>query len=219
MPPASSFFPPFSATLFAGFLARPLPLAPLNLLLATAIQHMHRQHGDVFDRMRSVEKPTFLIVPSDLPFAFILNADALSPTLKAVRSPVRESVSATIRGPISVLISLMEGKIDGDALFFTRTLSFSGDTEAVLALRNAVDGTEITLGHDIKKFLGPFARLASPIGGFLYHAWQRSNADLALIAGALTGSQEKRLNAQESAIEALQQQIRILAKPRARKQT
>jgi len=225
MPAAYLGFPPFSPTLIAGFLARPLPLAPLNLLLGNAVRHMHSQHPDVFDRMRIIENPTFLIVPTDLPFLFFLNVDSENPVLKAVRPDVyanraaNEKAAATICGPLSVLISLMEGKIDGDALFFTRALTFKGDTEAVLALRNAVDGAEIDLRHDTEKIAGPFlARLASPLTGLFARAWQRGNNDLGLVARALTGGHEKRLTTQENAIETLQQQVKTLVKSRARKQ-
>jgi len=41
------------------------------------------------------------------------------------------------------MIELLEGRADGDALFFSRTLTVEGDMEAVVALRNAIDGSEI----------------------------------------------------------------------------
>ncbi|HEC14815.1 MAG TPA: lipid carrier protein, partial [Rhodospirillales bacterium] len=46
---------------------------------------------------------------------------------------------------------------DGDALFFSRDLAIEGDTGAVVALRNAVDGAEIDLIEDLVSNLGPFA--------------------------------------------------------------
>lgn len=40
---------------------------------------------------------------------------------------------------------MIHGTLDGDALFFARDLVIEGDTEAVLALRNALDDAEIDL--------------------------------------------------------------------------
>jgi predicted lipid carrier protein YhbT len=39
-------------------------------------------------------------------------------------------------------MQLLEGKLDGDALFFSRDLVVDGDTEAVVMLRNIIDGAE-----------------------------------------------------------------------------
>jgi O2-independent ubiquinone biosynthesis accessory factor UbiT len=216
--------PRFSPVLIAGFLARPLPLAPLNLLLGRAMQQMHRQHKGVFDRMTAVTDPSFLIVPNDLPFALVMRVDAAKPSLKAVRRTAADalaaqhSVAATITGPFEALLALLEGKIDGDALFFTRALSFSGDTEAVLALRNAVDGAEIDLARDAAHLLGPFARLLAPLGGLFNTLWRRSSADMAAVAASLTGGQETRLRTQEEALEALERQVRTLSKRSNRRQ-
>jgi predicted lipid carrier protein YhbT len=42
-----------------------------------------------------------------------------------------------------VLVGMLDGSYDGDALFFSRDLVIEGDTSAVLALRNALDDAEI----------------------------------------------------------------------------
>jgi predicted lipid carrier protein YhbT len=41
-----------------------------------------------------------------------------------------------------VLLGMIDGTYDGDALFFSRDLTIEGDTEAVLALRNALENAE-----------------------------------------------------------------------------
>jgi len=56
-----------------------------------------------------------------------------------------------------MLIDLLEGRLDGDALFFSRELTVEGDTEAVLLLRNAVDSDEVDLFEDLLSVLGPLA--------------------------------------------------------------
>lgn len=50
---------------------------------------------------------------------------------------------------------MIDGRYDGDALFFTRDLSVEGDTEAVVCLRNALDDVEGSIADDVAAFFGP----------------------------------------------------------------
>ena len=56
---------------------------------------------------------------------------------------------------LSGLIGMAEGRLDGDALFFSRTLSIEGDMEATLALRNALDDARLDFGVILLGCLGP----------------------------------------------------------------
>lgn len=151
--------PPFSPVLLAGLAARPLPAAALQPALAMAMRTLRRRHPGLFDRLSSVGAPSFLIAPVDLPFAFLLETDPDRPRLRALSAKGAETqaASATIRGPLMTLIDLAEGRLDGDALFFSRDLVVEGDTEAVVALRNAIDDAEIDLIGDLLSALGPLA--------------------------------------------------------------
>lgn len=62
-------------------------------------------------------------------------------------------------GKLVLLLALLEGQIDGDAVFFSRSLTITGDMEAMLALRNALDDCNIDLPADIARMSGPFAPL------------------------------------------------------------
>jgi predicted lipid carrier protein YhbT len=62
---------------------------------------------------------------------------------------------ARIAGPLAALIGMVQGGYDGDALFFSRHIVIEGDTEAVLALRNALDDAEIDLAAEMARLLGP----------------------------------------------------------------
>ena len=46
---------------------------------------------------------------------------------------------ASVKGSLEALLALLEGRIDSDALFFTREIVIAGDTSAVVALRNVLD--------------------------------------------------------------------------------
>ncbi len=77
-----------------------------------------------------------------------------------------------IRGPILLLLGILDGSLDGDALFFHRAISVSGRTEAVVALRNAIEDAELR-PSDLLGLRGILARLAdSGISGGLSLARQ-----------------------------------------------
>jgi len=149
--------PPLSPVLLAGFALRPLPPVLLGPLLGLAMAAMRRRHPDVFERLEALGMVQFLIDPVDLPFGFLLRLGGPSPRLLAVRDgDDLGQPTATIRGPLLVLIDLLEGRLDGDAAFFSRDLVFEGDTEALLTLRNAVDSGEIDVVEDLLSLLRPF---------------------------------------------------------------
>lgn len=69
-----------------------------------------------------------------------------------------------MEGELVLLLALLEGRIDGDAVFFSRDLAVSGDMEAMLALRNALDDCEINLPSDLADMAGPLAPLVRRAG-------------------------------------------------------
>lgn len=150
--------PPVSPVLFVDLALRPLPPVLLGPFLHAAMTVMRHRHPDVFARLQSLEGTSILIDPVDLPLRFLLRLEPPSPTLRALgRNDDSGLPTATIRGPLLVLIDLLEGRLDGDAAFFSRDLWFEGDTEAVLVLRNAIDSGEIDLKADLVSVMGPLA--------------------------------------------------------------
>ncbi len=157
---------------------RPLPLAPLQPVLGIAVRGLLRRHRDAFARMAEAGSPVFLIDPIDLPFAFVLRLDLERPSLTATRQGGRQEVNATIRGPFSSLIDLLEGRRDGDSLFFSRDLAIEGETEAVVALRNALDSAEIDLEAEVLSRLGPLAGPARALVQRTRAVLERATEDL-----------------------------------------
>ncbi len=64
-----------------------------------------------------------------------------------------------IRGPLLMLLGILDGTLDGDALFFHRAIAVSGKTEAVVAMRNAIEDAELR-PSDLLGLRGALARLA-----------------------------------------------------------
>ncbi len=153
-----------------------LPLAPLGSALGLVLGAVLRRHLRIFDRLGTHAGKRFGLRPTDLPFALVLHADPARPRITVSRRLPAHGLHARIAGPLAGLTGLVDGRLDGDALFFSRALSVEGDIEAVVALRNAIDDAGIDLVGDAASLLGPFARPAERVartalalaGGFLH---------------------------------------------------
>ncbi|WP_291645612.1 SCP2 sterol-binding domain-containing protein [Bosea sp. (in: a-proteobacteria)] len=132
----------------------PLPLGPLQPLLTLTLTRIGRLHPDLYGRLGEHAEKRFGIAPTDLPFAFVLEPRPERPQARVVRR-LPPGLDVRIRGPLSGLIGMAEGRLDGDALFFSRTLSIEGDMEATLALRNALDDARLDFGVILLGCLGP----------------------------------------------------------------
>lgn len=169
---------------------------------------MRRRHRDVFQRMDSLRDTVFLIEPADLPFRFLLRPAPPRPLLRLVAEGAAVgNPTATIRGPLLTLIDLMEGRLDGDAMFFTRDLVIEGDTEAVVTLRNAVDSGEINLLEDLLASLGPFRHLARRGLGVAGVLFRRAARDLETLRAAVVAPVARRCELLAADLHRLEQQL------------
>ncbi len=144
------------ATLRFALAMLPAPL--LQLGFDFAIAALARRHASVLHRLRPCAGARILIEPLDARRALllVLGEPPGGLSLRVAGRHDGERATARIAGPLSTLLDLLQGSADGDALFFARDLAISGDTEAILALRNALDGAEIDLVEDLLAALGPF---------------------------------------------------------------
>ncbi len=204
---SSSITPPLSPVLLLGLAVRPLPLRPLQPLLATAMRTVMNQHPDVFERLSDLENPRFFIDPVDLPFGFLLVADPDQPSLTALPKSADVRVAATIRGPLITLTKMLEGKIDGDAQFFSRDLVVEGDTEAVVALRNAVDGSEIDLFQSALDRLGVLSVPVERASHFVKRLYDSAVRDLDYLRRAATAPTERMIDIQAAKIKRLEEKL------------
>lgn len=148
---------------------RPLPLMPLQLALAGFLQRILRRNPAMFDRLGAHAHARFGIKPTDLPFAFVV--EATPGRLTVVRDLPRD-LDARISASLANLLALLEGRVDGDALMFSRDLVIEGDVEAVLALRNAIDDAQLDLVTQLSALFGPLSAparraLETACGGLL----------------------------------------------------
>lgn len=141
-----------------------LPLLPLQILLARTLAHILRRHPGLFQRLGPHRQTRFLIDPLNLPLALLLVPDPDRPLLRAVRRHEPVPHDARIAGSALTLLDMIDGRLDGDALFFTRDLQVTGDTEAVVSLRNTLDDLDGSVADDAAAMAGPAGRA---ILGFL----------------------------------------------------
>ncbi|WP_448203818.1 ubiquinone anaerobic biosynthesis accessory factor UbiT [Azospirillum sp. sgz302134] len=130
-----------------------------GLLSDRLLRILAGRHPRAFAALAELPDARLLIDPVDAPAALLLR---VGPQLALRVSERGVPADATVRGPCGRLLDLLEGRIDGDALFFRRELTIEGDTALILALRNTLDGEEMDLFADVATAAGPL-RLALPL--------------------------------------------------------
>ena len=137
----------------------PAVLVPLPITEAfanLAYRRVLANHPQLFERLEAYRRCRFGFVPIDLPIAFV--ARPSENRISAWRQPLPfNAVDVRVEAPFAVLLELLQGLADGDALFFSREIQVEGDMEALLALRNALDDARIDLVDDVFGKAGPLA--------------------------------------------------------------
>jgi len=208
--------PALSPLLLLGLALRPAPRPALQAAASFAMSSMLRRHKSVFERLEDIANPVFLIDPVDLPVSLLLDARLPRPRLTVLREGDEPGTpaAAAIRGSLPALIELLEGRTDGDALFFSRTLTVEGDMAAVVALRNAVDGADISLVDDLLRPLGPFGAPARRLVEAATALYRRADEDLEVLRSALLAPVQRRFDTQDARIEELGETVVSAAKRR-----
>lgn len=119
-----------------------LPMLPLELICGALAVNATAARPSLAARLGEHSASTFAIDPVDCPFAFLVSLRNRHPVIAVRRDLGGARYAARIAAPLVVLLGMLDGSYDGDALFFSRDLVIEGDTEAVLALRNALDDAE-----------------------------------------------------------------------------
>ncbi len=143
-----------------GFPPR-LPALPLDFLTAALLA----RHPGLTERLASLGDLAVAVTPTDLPGSLLLRLRSGTLSIGLSATGPWTAVDAVVRGPVARLIDLVEGRVDGDSLFFGRVLEIDGRTEVVVALRNALENAEIDLARDLAEAFGPFAPLARLLAG------------------------------------------------------
>ena len=143
---------PMPATMLKGVLHL-LPAPLLQPGLRWLVRRLRAGHPALFSRLCRLAPVSILFEPDDAPHRILLTItrDDLRLTL-AHGTP---HAAVRIRGRLAMLLSVLEGRVDSDTLFFSRDVSVSGDTAAAVAFRNTLDGEPISLLGDLLAAAGP----------------------------------------------------------------
>ncbi len=139
---------------------RLLSLVPIGLMqpvLDRIAAHVAQARPRLFARLGPHVRKRYLIDPVDLPFVLILIPDAARPHLKAYARAEKPDSDACIAGRFLNLLNMVDTSFDGDALFFSRDLRVSGDVDAVVALRNALDDCDGSIMDTVAGAFGPLS--------------------------------------------------------------
>jgi predicted lipid carrier protein YhbT len=205
--PSRPVDPPFSPVLLAGLALAPVPSRLLQPLFDAIMKVVRTRHPDILERLSAYPNAVVGIDPVDLPFTLVLEPMPEQPRLTVCRDFDDLRPTAIIRGPLEMLFALAEGRIDGDSAFFSRQLVIEGDTEVVLALRNAMDGAGIDLEADFAATVGPLAkplRHAANLGGWLFN---RMSRDMSMLRQSLVGAEQRRAEGLSSRITELEGEL------------
>lgn len=147
-------------------LAAILSLVPppvLARLVAMLTRSMRRRHPQLISAFARLDPAVMHVELVDVPRRFVIAFGGGRMDLRMLRAADPLPANATIRGSLAALVDLLEGRIDGDTLFFTRQIEITGSTAVIVAVRNTLDREEIIMRDEIAALFGPLERPARRI--------------------------------------------------------
>ncbi|MDD3183135.1 MAG: SCP2 sterol-binding domain-containing protein [Alphaproteobacteria bacterium] len=133
-----------------------MPAAVLERSIDVVLRRMRMRFPKLFKNLSELQSATIILKPSDLPHQFMIKIGC-NPVTFSVVSGEDYPADARVTGSLESLVDMLEGRADGDMLFFSRDIQVTGDTSIIVALRNTLDREEIDLFAEITGLCGPFA--------------------------------------------------------------
>ncbi len=119
----------------------------MEVLLTRFTRRLVARRPELLRRLGAVVNVPIAIVPDDMPHAFLLSLDETRSKVEICEKHRVQEAEAVVRAPFLMLLGLLDGTYDADALFFTRELRIEGKTEYVLALRNTLEEADLNPGE------------------------------------------------------------------------
>lgn len=177
----------FNLTFLLSLLAKPLLNSWLIQKCVDAlVGRFMTYHGYVIDRMAEYAPVYMVMEPRDLPISFFVHFSSNKLDIQVIEKGAYTSQDPIIiSAKLATFISILEGNLDGDALFFSRELSITGDTTSIVALRNILEAESIDINEDIKKTFGSFASMVVNGKDFLSSTLSVADAKLEKIKASI----------------------------------
>jgi predicted lipid carrier protein YhbT len=204
-------------TPLARFAMRALPAGALQRMIDALLRRMRSTHPRLFKNLERLDAAVVLVEPTDVPHRFALAFGGGKASLTVATSDEVEC-DAAIKGSLSALLDMLEGRSDGDQLFFSRDIEISGNTAVVVALRNTLDREEIDLMEDITSLFGPFAQPARRAIILADMVAQRVQEHMTVRASSCSCSgHEGECEALREELQELKERLAMYEKPRSAK--
>ncbi len=196
-----------------------LSLLPRPLLQALA-DHLcgliNHRHPALRSRLAQAEGRRFHFCLEDLGFDAVMHIHQNRLSLKLTEKGQITVADVQLKGQSQRLLELMQGESDGDALFFARDLAVSGDTEALVSLRNALESETIDLKALALDSLGHLGQPARAAFSRTEALITRKSTDIDRLWQALTRPLDQRLSRQARQIATLETRLAQLEKIRVK---
>ena len=193
----ASVLPPGSHDLAVSLALASLPRPLIAGLLRRMTRALPRRYPKLATRLAELEGKRLLIAPVELSYAFLLDFPGGKLAIALLDPDAAPPTDAQMRGPLRLFYDLVRGGRDGDALFFSRELTVTGDMTAAVTLRNAMDGSGVDLFAEFLALPGPLGPLVRGAGLVLDRC-----------AGILLGPLAERAARLESEVGALREELR-----------
>jgi predicted lipid carrier protein YhbT len=189
--------PPGSHDLAVSLALATLPQPVIAGLLQRMTRSLPRRQPTLARRLAELKGKQLLISPDELPYAFLMSFPDGEARIQVIDPASAPETDAQMRGPLRLFYDLVRGGRDGDALFFSRELTVTGDMTAAVTLRNAMDGSGVDLFAEFLALPGPLGPLVRGAGLVLDRC-----------AGILLGPLAERAARLESEVGALREELR-----------
>lgn len=121
-------------------------LRPAEVMLTQALRRVAWKNPEAFERLGVYRNSAFVVAPRDLPIAFLLRPSGPAGTVQVIDARTRPVACARIHGALGDLLAIFEGSEDADAAFFSRRVTVTGDTEAIVSLHNTLEAADLQIG-------------------------------------------------------------------------
>jgi len=173
-------------TLLVGNVITLMPAPLLARATALVMRRLGRAHPRLFRALAEHPPCAVGIVPTDLRHRFVLRFGGAPPSLRPLTGAMGP-VDACVKGSLAALLALLESRADGDALFFSRDIVITGDTAAVVTLRNLLERDAVDVFATAAGLFGPFDGLVRRAAGALDRRLLSARRHLAAIHTDLHG--------------------------------
>lgn len=184
-----------------------IPKLPLQVSVSYALRQMERAHSAIFAKVLEQGEFTYLIKPTDLPFNFYFVIAKENPGIRIISKESPLTADATITASLQSLCEMLEGRLDGDAAFFSNNLIIEGSTLAVVTLRNAIEAEPVNIVTDLSKSFGFFSKYIESIFSKLLNKYREYNNNLHKLLEAILSESKLQSQIHSAQISQLREEI------------